>query len=122
MHIRCKYGACISCMGYCLLILNMYMCAQDTLTSFTDITDTPIIGLQCYYQDIITLKNGSLGCGLLNIDYYSGLPFPFNLYCVNCSVTLDTEWTYHIGVDLDLQLSQEGGGSTVYVSDLLYCV
>lgn len=119
-----KYRACINCMGYCLLTLNMYMCAQDTLTSFTDITDTPIIGLQCYYQDIFILNNGSWGCGLPNIDYYSvsGLAFPFNLYCVNCSVTLDTEWTYHIGVDLDLQLSQEGGGSTVYVSDLLYCV
>ena len=84
------------------------MYAQDTLTSFTDITDTPIIGLQCYYQDIITLKNGSLGCGLPNIDYYSGLPFLFNLYCVNCSVTLDTEWTYHIGVDLDLQAESRG--------------
>ena len=71
-----------------------------------------MIGLLCGDQDIVNLNNGSQVCGLHNI----ALPFQFNLYCVNCSVILDTEWTYHIGVDLDLKLNREDEGSTVYVS------
>lgn len=75
----------------------------------------PIIGLECFYQDVFTLKSLSVVCGVENINYIGGFPIHFNVYCENCSVEMKLEWTNHIGVDLKLQLRRTDNDSVSYV-------